>query len=237
MNKQQILDSLNITNFYQTLVPSLKVNGKPEALGLCPFHDDHNPSLNVNRKTGLFHCFACGAMGDVFSFYQKYNDCDFSTALKEIGKMAGVVESDVRSKVVAKFEYKDENGKTRYVKERLEPGRNGRSKEFIFKHLENGKWVTGRGCDPMLYNLPQVTKSKYVFIVEGESKADLLNSWGLIATCLDSGANSPVMDEHIEILSKMEPGICQQDSQRITWQGERTEDCRASWTPGEGGYY
>lgn len=53
MDKQQILGKINFADFYQTFIPSLKVNGKPEALGLCPFHDDTNPSLSVNVQTGL----------------------------------------------------------------------------------------------------------------------------------------------------------------------------------------
>ena len=158
MNKQEILNSLNIPDFYRTFIPSLKVNGKPEALGLCPFHDDKTPSLSVNVQTGLFRCFACDAKGDVFTFYQKYKDTDFPTALKEIGKMTGVVKSDTKPKTVATFKYTDEAGNLLYIKERIEPGRNGRSKEFFFKHLENGKWTLGRGCAPVLYNLLGITK-------------------------------------------------------------------------------
>ena len=203
MNKQQILDNLNIIDFYKTFIPSLKVNGKTEALGLCCFHDDHNPSLSVNVQTGLFHCFSCDAKGDIFTFYQRYKDADFPTALREIAEMTGT-NTDTKPRVVAKFEYQDENGKTLYIKARLEPGRSGRPKEFVFKHLEGSSWVTGRGCEPVLYRLPEIIKSNYCFIVEGEAKADILTSRGLVATCLDSGANSPVKNEHIQILGAKE---------------------------------
>ncbi|KXK28784.1 MAG: hypothetical protein UZ01_02524 [Candidatus Brocadia sinica] len=190
MNKQQILSKLNIRNFYQSLIPSLKINDKPEVLGLCPFHDDESPSLSVNLKKGLYHCFACGVSGDAIDFYQRLNNVDFKTALDRLGEMTNVTE---RPKVVARYEYKDGLGNVLYAKERIEPGRNERRKEFVFKHLDG---VTGRGCDPVLYHLPDVLQSKYVFVVEGEAKADLLNSWGLVATCLDSGANSPWRDEY-----------------------------------------
>jgi putative DNA primase/helicase len=212
MNKEQILSRLNKEDFYKNLVPSLKVNGKPEALGLCPLHDDHNPSLSVNLETGLFRCFSCDAKGDLFIFYQKFKDVDFPTALKEIGKMAGVAESDTKPKTVATFKYTDEAGNLLYTKERIEPGRNGRSKEFVFKHLVNGKWTLGRGCNPVLYNLPKLIKSKYAFIVEGEGKVDLMDSWGLTATCLDSGANSPIRDEYVQILGSIEKIIVLPDA-------------------------
>jgi len=215
MDKPEILDRLDIPNFYQEFVPSLKPNGKPELLGLCPFHNDHNPSLSVNGETGLHHCHACGAGGDIFSFYMRFKGVDFPTALREIGKMAGVVDtSDIRPKVVATFKYYDSEGKLLYLKERIEPGRNGRNKEFVFKHLKNGKWMLGRGGDPILYNLPEVMKSKNVIAVEGEGKADLLNSWGFTATCLDSGANSPWKDGYLDAFEGKEMVVILPDNDK-----------------------
>ncbi len=215
MNKAEILENLDIESFYRSLLPSLKANSKPETVGLCPFHTDSSPSLSVNVETGLFRCFSCDAKGDVFTFFQRIKSVNFPTALQEIGKMAGIagVES-VKPKVVAKFEYKDSMGKTLYVKERIEPGRNGRSKEFVFKHLEGDKWVLGRGCEPVLYNLPQITTADCIFVVEGEAKADLLNLWGLIATCLDSGANSPWQDKYTKTFEGKEKVVILPDNDK-----------------------
>ena len=125
MNKTEILNRLDKSKFYQEHIPSLQINGKPEALGLCPFHEDNNPSLSVNVETGLYHCPVCGAGGDIFTFYQKIMGVDFPTALRKLGEMAGVVDTSVKPKVVATFEYKNENGVVVYIKERIEPGRNG----------------------------------------------------------------------------------------------------------------
>jgi len=88
MNKEQILNRLDKAKFYQEFIPSLKVNVKPEALGLCPFHDDKKPSMSVNLKSGLFYCFACGTGGDVFTFYQRIYGVDFKTALKKLSEEA-----------------------------------------------------------------------------------------------------------------------------------------------------
>ena len=87
--------------------------------------------------------------------------------------MQGITDTTIKPKVVATFEYKDADGKILYIKERIEPARNGRSKEFCFKHQENGQWIKGRGCDPVLFNQPDLIKSKYAFMVEGEGKANL----------------------------------------------------------------
>ncbi len=89
MDKNEILTKLDKRSFYKAFVPSLKDNGKVQALGLCPFHDDHHPSLSINLINGLFNCFACGVKGDVFTFYQKIKNVDFKTALKEIARWRG----------------------------------------------------------------------------------------------------------------------------------------------------
>lgn len=204
IDKQTVLDRLDFRAFYQEHVKELKVNGKAEALGLCPFHDDTTASLSVNIEKGLYHCFACDAKGDAFSFFQKAHGVDFQTALKELADYTGVTEAaPVKQKVVASFTYRDAEGKPPYTKERLEPGRNGRSKEFRFYHLKDGKRKSDRGGVPVLYNLPEVLRADYCFLVEGEGKADLLTSWGLTATCLDSGASSPWRDEYTASLKKI----------------------------------
>ena len=68
---------------------SLKRTGR-NYTGLCPFHDDNNPSMQVNEERGFFHCFSCGAGGDVFGFVMKYNDVDFMDAARELAQRAGV---------------------------------------------------------------------------------------------------------------------------------------------------
>ena len=68
---------------------SLKRTGK-DYTGLCPFHDDKNPSMHVNEEKGFFHCFSCGAGGDVFGFVMKYNSIGFMDAARELAQRAGV---------------------------------------------------------------------------------------------------------------------------------------------------
>ncbi|MEM7007832.1 MAG: DNA primase [Thermodesulfobacteriota bacterium] len=68
---------------------SVKKTGKGY-VGLCPFHDDTNPSMHIDDEKGLFHCFSCGAGGDIFGFYMRYNNLSFPEALTELAKKAGV---------------------------------------------------------------------------------------------------------------------------------------------------
>ena len=68
---------------------ALKKRGK-EFLGLCPFHQDHRPSLNVSPSKQIFKCFACGAGGGVFQFLQQYLKLSFPEAVRELANRAGV---------------------------------------------------------------------------------------------------------------------------------------------------
>ena len=53
-------------------------------LALCPFHEDHNPSLSIDTKTNLFKCFGCGAAGDTIKFIELYEKKSFPEAVKAL---------------------------------------------------------------------------------------------------------------------------------------------------------
>lgn len=70
--------------------------------GLCPFHKDSNPSLNVSRPKQIFKCFACGKAGNVFGFVQEYEKLSFIEAAKKLAQRAGITIPDTyRTKVVS----------------------------------------------------------------------------------------------------------------------------------------
>jgi DNA primase len=58
---------------------------------LCPFHDDHNPSLELNPERQSFKCWSCGAGGDVFDFVKAYERVEFAEALRMLAERAGIV--------------------------------------------------------------------------------------------------------------------------------------------------
>ncbi|MBI1894649.1 MAG: toprim domain-containing protein [Candidatus Rokubacteria bacterium] len=53
-------------------------------VGLCPFHDDHNPSFTVYPATGTFHCYGCRRHGDVIRFLQDVEHLGFGQALEAL---------------------------------------------------------------------------------------------------------------------------------------------------------
>lgn len=87
---------------------------------------------------------------------------------------------------VSAFEYHDADGVTVYRNVRIEPGRDGRAKDFIHEHPDgHGGWTKGRGGIAVPYRLTELVAAPadtIVYMVEGEAKADRLASWGLIAT-------------------------------------------------------
>jgi DNA primase len=50
---------------------------------ICPFHKEKTPSLKIYKDS--FHCFGCGAHGDIFTFVMLMDNCDFKTAFKQLG--------------------------------------------------------------------------------------------------------------------------------------------------------
>jgi len=57
--------------------------------GVCPFHDDHSPSMSVSKEKQIFTCFSCGATGNVFTFVADYEHIGFYDAVRLIGNKIG----------------------------------------------------------------------------------------------------------------------------------------------------
>ncbi|MEO1235961.1 MAG: DNA primase [Planctomycetota bacterium] len=68
---------------------NLRPKGK-EFAGLCPFHDDKSPSMQVSPQKQIYKCFSCGAGGDAFSFVMNYHKMGFVEALKYLAERAGI---------------------------------------------------------------------------------------------------------------------------------------------------
>ncbi|HEX6502964.1 MAG TPA: DNA primase [Terriglobales bacterium] len=68
----------------------LKKAGAQNFSGLCPFHNEKTPSFSVHATRQFYHCFGCGASGDVFSFVQKVENITFPEAVRVIAQKLGV---------------------------------------------------------------------------------------------------------------------------------------------------
>jgi DNA primase len=61
-----------------------------EASGLCPFHNEKSPSFTVSEDKGFYHCFGCGAHGDVIGFVMNSDGLDFRNAVEKLAAEAGL---------------------------------------------------------------------------------------------------------------------------------------------------
>lgn len=100
-------------------------------VGLCPFHNEKTGSFHVSQNKQLYHCFGCGAGGDVFAFLMEYENFSFKEAMEQLADRAGIMlpaqelsekekrESDYRSMLL---EVNREAGKYYYMLLRSERG-------------------------------------------------------------------------------------------------------------------
>jgi DNA primase len=123
----------------------LKKAGAQNYSGLCPFHNEKTPSFSVHATRQFYHCFGCGASGDVFSFVQKIENVTFPEAVRIIAQRAGVPMPAMT------FSSPQEAREARHRTELLEI--HDRACEFFQEYLrrpEGGharEYLKGRGLD------------------------------------------------------------------------------------------
>lgn len=152
----------------------------------CPIHEGgggiHNNSLSVLAPADgkiVVNCHnGCDPKEVIYAFGLTWTDC---FPPKEIAK----------SNITAVYDYRDEDGILRFQVCRLEPGKEGRAKDFRQRVPDgNGGWTwKTKGLRKFPYRLQELAAGKDpVFIVEGEKQVDYLRSIGLTATCNPGGA-------------------------------------------------
>jgi len=85
-NLKQQADIVRVVGEYV----KLKKSGAQNFSGLCPFHQEKTPSFSVHATRQFYHCFGCGASGDVFSFVQKIENLTFPEAVRRVAEKLGV---------------------------------------------------------------------------------------------------------------------------------------------------
>ena len=92
------MDNNDLTNEIRSKVDIVDIIGERIPLvskgknffGVCPFHEDTNPSMSVSREKQIYRCFSCGASGNVFTFLMDYEHMNFKEVLKYLGDKVGV---------------------------------------------------------------------------------------------------------------------------------------------------
>ncbi len=180
-----------ILEIIKEYLPSLKKSGRNYS-ALCPFHNDHNPSLLI-YPTGGFKCLACGESGNVAKLLEQLDAPE--DLVNKFKKMPGYVKyeskfNDKEKKTVeetrnnlinsgwylkATYIYHNIKGSVQYIKERWQ--KRDDEKTFIY-YLPGNKYVGLEGRKQVLYGLIQFenfTDYDKIYLAEGEKCADICN--------------------------------------------------------------
>ncbi len=116
---------------------TLKRTGR-DYVCLCPFHNEKTPSCHVHPDREFFHCFGCGAGGDVITFTMKYNNLDYWEAVKLLAERSGIPLPEDRG-----YTKRTDDRKRMYEM-------NKAAARFFYSQL---KTPEGRGCLEYLINV------------------------------------------------------------------------------------
>lgn len=90
---QTVIDDIraraDILRVIEACGTTLQVRGR-RATGLCPFHDDHHPSLQVDTQKQLWFCGPCHMGGDVFQFVKLHDHVNFPEAVRRVAAICGL---------------------------------------------------------------------------------------------------------------------------------------------------
>ena len=82
-----IRKNCNIVDIISSYIP-VTLKGKDYKC-VCPFHDDHSPSMSISTSKQIYKCFSCGAAGNVFTFVQNFENVSFIEAVKIVAEKIG----------------------------------------------------------------------------------------------------------------------------------------------------
>jgi len=180
---------------------NLKPGPSDTLLAVCPWHDDHKPSLTVYRNAS-HHCFACGANGDALDLIQQLDGCDLRAARERLEEIVGVSAPKMPvgpGELKAIYRYVDEQDELLFEVLRYE--RPDGKKEFRQRRPGPDGMIWGLdGVRRVLYRLPKVLEADEVFVVEGEKDVATLEKLGCTATSCAGGASAKWLPEYTEAL-------------------------------------
>lgn len=131
----ELRNKLNIVDVISSYIPLTK-KGR-NYFGLCPFHDDHTPSLSVSSEKQIYKCFVCGESGNVFNFVMNYEHLSFKEAVSHLAKSIGMdlgIEVKGENKKFSKY-YEIMDMANKFYQNNL----SSREGSLARKYLENRK--------------------------------------------------------------------------------------------------
>ncbi len=137
-----IRSKVDIVDIIGERIP-LTARGK-NFFGVCPFHDDSNPSLCVSREKQIYTCFSCHATGNVYTFLMNYEHMEFKDALKYLGDRVGVLVEGIKiSRKNTKFDklYEAYNLSAKYYQNNLNSAAGKEAKKYLYSRGINDEVI------------------------------------------------------------------------------------------------
>ena len=132
-------DIVDIIKEYIPLTPKGK-----NYFGVCPFHQDHSPSMSVSKEKQMFKCFSCGAAGNVFKFVSDYENISFIEAVAKVASKVGIpltITGDYKPKEKFQKEYDVMNLTTLFFQNNLNTSLGTKAKEYLSQRGLNEEMV------------------------------------------------------------------------------------------------
>ena len=173
----KIRNSINIVDVIGNYVP-LSSKGR-NFFGVCPFHDDHSPSMSVSPDKQIYTCFSCGATGNVFTFIQDYEHISFLEAVKKISLEVGInigINIETNKKKNDLVEYNILNLAQKYFVNNLNSSVGLDAIEYLKKRKINNELIEKFGIGLALNE----NKNLSNFLINKGYSEDLLKMIGLI---------------------------------------------------------
>ena len=178
--KEQIVELKNKVNKIQFFSQFMQIHECGKYLrAICPFHADHNPSLDIDEESGLWICRSCGAHGDLISFYQKITGKSFTESVMDIAKSQDI-----------KLEISEELKKEYALKKSLYGINNAVAtiyQKALIENKDGQNYIVKRG-----FNLDVIKKFKIGYIPKynlsnlGNQYIPILREAGLLNTSDDN---------------------------------------------------
>lgn len=169
------VDIIDVVSKYVTLTQ----RGK-NYFGVCPFHDDHSPSMSVSKEKQIYTCFSCGATGNVFKFVMDYENISFVEAIKKIADIGGInVDIDYQENnrnVVNKSLYDIYDFSLKFYQNNLNTNEGISAKDYLNKRGITDELIKVFGIGLSLKQRDLLTK---LLLKKNFNEADLIKS-GLI---------------------------------------------------------
>ena len=180
MNNQDIINEVRRRNDIIDVIGEkipLEKRGK-NYFGVCPFHDDTNPSMSVSREKQIYTCFACHATGNVFTFLMNYEHKEFNQVLYDLASRVGITLNGFKvKKQSTKYDdwYKIYDLANKYYQNNLLTKEGAGAREYLKNRSINDETVKEFEIGYSLRNRDDLTK---LLTTKGHS-IDLLNKVGL----------------------------------------------------------